>query len=58
MAFLATDSPHSDVEIHHLEKFTELEFTDVSIVENGPVRASVEAQVKYGQTTIKTTVSR
>ncbi|KAF8604347.1 glycoside hydrolase family 38 protein [Ceratobasidium sp. AG-I] len=46
-----------DVEIHHLEKFTELEFTDISIVENGPVRASVEAQVKYGQTTIKTTIS-
>ncbi|KAG8767986.1 Glycoside hydrolase, 38 vacuolar alpha mannosidase [Ceratobasidium sp. 428] len=46
-----------DVEIHHLEKFTELAFTDVSIVENGPVRASVEATVKYDQTTIKATIS-
>ncbi|KAG9126701.1 Glycoside hydrolase, 38 vacuolar alpha mannosidase [Ceratobasidium sp. 392] len=46
-----------DVEIHHLEKFTELAFSDISIVENGPVRASVEATVKYGQTTIKTTIS-
>ncbi|KAG8743759.1 Glycoside hydrolase, 38 vacuolar alpha mannosidase [Ceratobasidium sp. 414] len=46
-----------DVEIHHLEKFTELAFTDVSIVESGPVRASVEATVKYGQTTIKATIS-
>ncbi|CAE6482312.1 unnamed protein product [Rhizoctonia solani] len=46
-----------DVEIHHLEKFTELEFTDITILENGPVRASVEAQVKYGQTTITTTIS-
>ncbi|KAG9085146.1 Glycoside hydrolase, 38 vacuolar alpha mannosidase [Ceratobasidium sp. UAMH 11750] len=46
-----------DVEIHHLEKFTELAFTDVSIVESGPVRASVEATVKYGQTTVKATIS-
>ncbi|KAG9101891.1 Glycoside hydrolase, 38 vacuolar alpha mannosidase [Ceratobasidium sp. 370] len=46
-----------DVEIHHLEKFTELAFSDVSVVENGPVRASVEATVKYGQTTIKATIS-
>jgi len=46
-----------DVEIHHLEKFTELAFTDVAIVESGPVRASVEATVKYGQTTIKATIS-
>ncbi|QRV99556.1 glycoside hydrolase family 38 protein [Ceratobasidium sp. AG-Ba] len=46
-----------DVEIHHLEKYTQLEFTDVEIIENGPVRASVEANVKYGQSTIKTTIS-
>ncbi|CEL56677.1 hypothetical protein RSOLAG1IB_08003 [Rhizoctonia solani AG-1 IB] len=46
-----------DVEIHHLEKFTQLEFTDVRILENGPVRASIEATVKYGQTTITTTIS-
>ncbi|KAG8699593.1 Glycoside hydrolase, 38 vacuolar alpha mannosidase [Ceratobasidium sp. 395] len=53
-----SDQPNYwDVEIHHLEKFTELAFTDVSIVENGPVRASVEATVKYDQTTIKATIS-
>ncbi|KAG8691622.1 Glycoside hydrolase, 38 vacuolar alpha mannosidase [Ceratobasidium sp. 423] len=46
-----------DVEIHHLEKFTELEFADIRILENGPARASLEAQVKYGQTTIWTTIS-
>ncbi|KAF8671950.1 Alpha mannosidase, middle domain [Rhizoctonia solani] len=46
-----------DVEIHHLEKFTQLEFNDVRILENGPVRASVEAQVKYGQSLITTTIS-
>ncbi|ELU38560.1 glycoside hydrolase family 38 protein [Rhizoctonia solani AG-1 IA] len=53
-----SDQPNYwDVEIHHLEKFTQLEFNDVRILENGPVRASVEAQVKYGQSLITTTVN-
>jgi hypothetical protein len=56
-SFVGSFGFNSDVEIHHLEKFTQLEFTDVRILENGPVRASIEATVKYGQTTITTTVS-
>ncbi|KAJ7643881.1 glycoside hydrolase family 38 protein [Roridomyces roridus] len=46
-----------DVEIHHLEKATQLEFTNVSIVAQGPLRASVRAEVVYGQSTISVTIS-
>lgn len=46
-----------DVEIHHLETAKELKFSDVSITAQGPLRASVTAQVKYGNSTIKVTVS-
>ncbi|KAJ6509062.1 hypothetical protein C8R45DRAFT_1090173 [Mycena sanguinolenta] len=42
-----------DVEIHHLEKATQLEFTKVSVVAQGPLRASVEAEVVYGQSRIR-----
>ena len=45
-----------DVEIHHLETPHPLKFTNVKVSENGPVRASVVAEVKYGKSTIKTTV--
>lgn len=45
-----------DVEIHHLEKRTELKFTGVQVVAEGPLRASVETQVKYGNSTINVTV--
>ncbi|KAJ6452571.1 galactose mutarotase-like domain-containing protein [Mycena sanguinolenta] len=44
-----------DVEIHHLEKATQLEFTKVSVVAQGPLRASVEAEVVYGQSRITVT---
>jgi hypothetical protein len=44
-----------DVEIHHLEMPHELKFTNVKVSENGPVRASVVAEIKYGKSTIKTT---
>ncbi|KAF7980211.1 hypothetical protein HWV62_39313 [Athelia sp. TMB] len=46
-----------DVEIHHLETAKELKFSDVSITAQGPLRASVTAQVKYGNSTIKVTIS-
>ncbi|KAJ6573329.1 glycoside hydrolase family 38 protein [Mycena sp. CBHHK59/15] len=46
-----------DVEIHHLEKATPLVFSDVSVVAQGPLRASVQAQVKYGQSNINVTIS-
>ncbi|KAJ4488346.1 glycosyl hydrolases family 38 N-terminal domain-containing protein [Lentinula aciculospora] len=46
-----------DVEIHHLETTTSLKFTNVSVVAHGPLRASVQAQVKYGKSTINVLIS-
>ncbi|KIK63743.1 glycoside hydrolase family 38 protein [Collybiopsis luxurians FD-317 M1] len=46
-----------DVEIHHLETPTPLRFTNVSVVAHGPLRASVQAQVKYGKSIINVTIS-
>ncbi|KAJ7846613.1 glycoside hydrolase family 38 protein [Mycena olivaceomarginata] len=46
-----------DVEIHHLEKPTHLEFSKVSVVAQGPLRASVQAEVVYGQSRINVTIS-
>ncbi|KAJ7020033.1 glycosyl hydrolases family 38 N-terminal domain-containing protein [Mycena alexandri] len=46
-----------DVEIHHLEKATQLEFSNVSVVAQGPLRASVRAEVEYGQSRISVTIS-
>ncbi|KAF7312531.1 Glycoside hydrolase family 38 protein [Mycena indigotica] len=46
-----------DVEIHHLEKATQLEFANVSVVAHGPLRAAVRAEVRYGQSNISVTIS-
>ena len=46
----------SDVEIHHLETAQQLEFTDITVVSQGPLRAAVKAQVRYGQSLISVTV--
>ena len=46
-----------DVEIHHLETPHPLEFSNVSVVAHGPLRASVRSVIKYGQSTISVTVS-
>ncbi|KAJ7113374.1 glycoside hydrolase family 38 protein [Mycena epipterygia] len=46
-----------DVEIHHLEKATQLEFSNVSVVAQGPLRASVRAEVEYGQSKISVNIS-
>ncbi|KIJ30485.1 glycoside hydrolase family 38 protein [Sphaerobolus stellatus SS14] len=46
-----------DVEIHHLEKPHPIQFTNLKVTETGPIRASLEAEIKYGQSTIKTTIS-
>ncbi|KAF8583534.1 glycoside hydrolase family 38 protein [Ramaria rubella] len=46
-----------DVEIHHLETPHILQFENAEVLDNGPVRASVVAEVKYGKSTIKTTIS-
>ncbi|KAI0697456.1 galactose mutarotase-like domain-containing protein [Cytidiella melzeri] len=46
-----------DVEVHHLEKMTPLEFSNISVVAGGPLRASLRAVVKYGKSTITTTIS-
>ncbi|KAF9228240.1 glycoside hydrolase family 38 protein [Gyrodon lividus] len=46
-----------DVEIHHLETPTRLEFSGVRVIAEGPLRASVQTQVKYGKSTIDVTIS-
>ncbi|EJF58912.1 glycoside hydrolase family 38 protein [Dichomitus squalens LYAD-421 SS1] len=46
-----------DVEIHHLEKFRKLKFENVSIAAEGPLRASLKANVKYGQSDISVLIS-
>jgi hypothetical protein len=46
----------SDVEIHHLEKAQQLKFSNVKVVASGPLLAAVEAEAKYGKSTIKVTV--
>ncbi|ETW79602.1 glycoside hydrolase family 38 protein [Heterobasidion irregulare TC 32-1] len=46
-----------DVEIHHLEKWQELKFSDAKVVAEGPLRASVSTQVKYKKSTINVTIS-
>ena len=45
-----------DVEIHHLEKFKKLHFENISIAAEGPLRASLKSEVKYGQSTISVMV--
>ena len=45
-----------DVEIHHLEKFTQLEFSDVKVIAKGPLRAAVSACVRFGKSTATVTV--
>ncbi|CAK5279299.1 unnamed protein product [Mycena citricolor] len=55
------DRPNSwdawDVEIHHLEKATRLEFANVSVVAQGPLRAAVKAEVLYGKSKMAVTIS-
>jgi hypothetical protein len=46
-----------DVEIHHLETAHPLEFSNISIIEHGPLRASVRAEVKYDKSIVSLTVS-
>ncbi|KAG6862107.1 hypothetical protein C0995_005917 [Termitomyces sp. Mi166 len=46
-----------DVEIHHLETVKQLEFTNVSVVAQGPLRGSVKAVTKYDKSTIEVTIS-
>lgn len=50
--------PVVDVEIHHLEKFQKLKFESISIAAEGPLRVSLKANVKYGQSTINVLVRR
>lgn len=54
--------PHSrlsawDVDAFHLEKPQHLKFSSVSIKENGPLRGSVFATVKYGKSTLEVEIS-
>ena len=45
-----------DVEIHHLETVQPLEFSNISVVAEGPLRASVRSEFKFRQSTITVTV--
>lgn len=46
-----------DVEIHHLESRKPLKFENISVLEEGPLRAAVLAQLKYGQSLILVVIS-
>ncbi|KAG2746357.1 glycoside hydrolase family 38 protein [Suillus brevipes Sb2] len=46
-----------DVEIHHLETSTPLSFSQVRVIAEGPLRAAVQTQVKFGNSTIDVTIS-
>ncbi|KAF8228013.1 glycoside hydrolase family 38 protein [Tricholoma matsutake] len=46
-----------DVEIHHLETPHQLEFTNISVVAQGPLRAALKAVVKYGKSMIEVIIS-
>jgi alpha-mannosidase len=49
--------PAWDVEVYHLETAKQLAFEEVSVVAQGPLRASVKAKLKYGKSTITVTIS-
>ncbi|KAH9926632.1 glycoside hydrolase family 38 protein [Epithele typhae] len=46
-----------DVEIHHLEKYKKLKFESITIASEGPLRVSLKAEVKYGQSSINVMIS-
>ncbi|KZT66211.1 glycoside hydrolase family 38 protein [Daedalea quercina L-15889] len=46
-----------DVEIHHLETVQPVEFSNISVVAEGPLRASIKSEFKYRQSTINVTIS-
>ncbi|KAI0944229.1 hypothetical protein AcW1_010259 [Taiwanofungus camphoratus] len=46
-----------DVEIHHLETPHPLEFSNISVAAEGPLRASIKSEFKYRQSTITITIS-
>jgi alpha-mannosidase len=48
---------NSDVEIHHLETAQALQFTNTEVVADGPLRAAVKTQVRYGKSVINVMVS-
>lgn len=56
LARLLDPDLRADVEIHHLETRKPLEFTSIRVIAQGPLRASVETEVKYGKSTITATV--
>jgi hypothetical protein len=45
------------VEIHHLETPHQLDFTNISVTAQGPLRVALRTVVKYGKSTIDVTVS-
>ena len=45
-------APWADVEIHHLETRKPLKFDKICVLEEGPLRASVLAELTYGKSVI------
>ena len=45
-----------DVEIHHLETAELIKFENISVVAEGPLRASLKAETKYGDSKISVVV--
>lgn len=50
--------PSGDTEIHHLETSKPLEFSNLKVHESGPLRASLVADIAYGQSKIWVEVRR
>lgn len=48
----------ADVEVYHLETREALLFSNIAVVETGPIRAALRAEVKLANSTFVTTVSK
>jgi len=46
----------SDVEIHHLETRQPLRLGKINVLDEGPLRAAVSAELKYGKSSINVVV--
>ena len=56
MSHIQVSLNRTEVDYNHLETPQPLEFSNISVVSQGPLRAAVRAEVKYGQSTISVTV--
>jgi len=56
MSHIENSLKWTEVDYNHLETAESLAFSNITIVSQGPLRAAVRAEVKYGQSTISVTV--